>query len=281
MANKTVDHTAIRTALWRALHVEVDDPPYVFEDVMGLRLISPSENWRERPDMDPENTKLFRASIVARARFIEDLVLEQIGLGIDQYVILGAGLDTFAQRRPATKNLRIFEIDQPSTLAWKQQRLGETQLPVPDWLTFVSVNFEAGDSWLDRLVAAGFEPSKPAVVASTGVSLYLTRDAIMRTLCLCARLALGSTLAMTYILPPELADDEERPGIEMAMKGARAGGTPFNSFFTSIEMKSMAIEAGFRNATHVSAAELLKRYFSDRTDGFHPPKSEEILIGNV
>jgi len=91
------DSTAVRTALWRALHVHVDPPPHIFEDEVGLKLSAPDEEWRHRPDMHPEGTKPFRASIVARARFVEDLVLEQAGHGVSQYVILGAGLDTFAQ----------------------------------------------------------------------------------------------------------------------------------------------------------------------------------------
>jgi O-methyltransferase involved in polyketide biosynthesis len=91
------DSTAVRTALWRALHVQVDPPPHVLEDEIGLQLAAPEEGWRQRPDMDPHFTKLFRASIVARARFIEDLVTDHAGRGVGQYVILGAGLDTFAR----------------------------------------------------------------------------------------------------------------------------------------------------------------------------------------
>lgn len=97
------DSTAVRVALWRAMHVQVDPPPHVLEDEIGLRLAAPDDGWRRRPDMDPEATRGFRAGIVARARFIEDLVAEQAGHGIAQYVILGAGLDTFAQ--PQTKSL--------------------------------------------------------------------------------------------------------------------------------------------------------------------------------
>src|SRR5215813_13385181 len=92
------DSTAVRVALWRALHLEVDPPPHVFEDAVGLQLAAPDEGWRSRPDMSPF-TRPFRASILARARFIEDLVAEQVERGVGQYVILGAGLDTFAQRR--------------------------------------------------------------------------------------------------------------------------------------------------------------------------------------
>ena len=94
------DSTAVRVALWRALHVELDPLPHVLEDEIGLRLAAPEEGWRDRGDMDPVATSGFRASIVARARFVEDLVADEAARGVDQYVILGAGLDTFAEREP-------------------------------------------------------------------------------------------------------------------------------------------------------------------------------------
>src|SRR5579859_6824036 len=119
------DSSAVRVALWRAIHVQADPPPHVLVDEIGLKLAAPEEGWRNRPDMNPDWTKLFRASILARARFIEDLVMEQARKGVGQYVILDAGLDTFAQRRPPTAGLRVFEVDQPGHQAWKKQRLIE------------------------------------------------------------------------------------------------------------------------------------------------------------
>src|SRR5437867_5397432 len=165
----TPDSTAVRVALWRAMHLQVDPPPYVLEDEIGLKLAAPDEGWRRRPDMDPHATSLFRASIVARARFIEDLVVEQAGRGVGQYVILGAGLDTFAQRRPEiASRLKVFEVDQPGPQAWKPQRLIELGFAIPDWLRLVPVDFEASASWWQQLAGAGFDPGQPAVVASTG-----------------------------------------------------------------------------------------------------------------
>src|SRR5437867_5424895 len=162
------DNTAVRVALWRALHVEVDSPPHVLEDEVGLKLAAPDDGWRSRPDMRPF-TRPFRASIVARARFIEDLVAEQVAHGVGQYVILGAGLDTFAQRRPElASRLRVFEVDQPGPQAWKRQRLIELGFAIPDWLRLVPVDFEASASWWQQLAGAGFDPGQPAVVASTG-----------------------------------------------------------------------------------------------------------------
>lgn len=272
------DNTAVRVALWRALHVEVDPPPHVFEDVVGLKLAAPDEGWRDRPDMSPF-TRPFRASIVARARYIEDLVAEQAANGVGQYVILGAGLDTFAQRRPElASHLRVFEIDQPGPQAWKRRRLVELGLGIPSFLQLVPVDFEAGDAWWERLSASGFDTGQPAVVASTGVSMYLSKDAIAATLRQVAALAPGSTLAMSFLLPIELADPEVRPGIERAIAGAQAAGTPFISFFTPTEMLTLARDAGFREVRHVSAAMLAQRYFAGRTDGLCPPNNTEELL---
>ncbi|MGE0800248.1 MAG: class I SAM-dependent methyltransferase [Lautropia sp.] len=276
------DNTAVRVALWRALHVEADAPPHVLEDTVGLQLAAPDADWRNRPDMSPF-TRPFRASILARARFIEDLVAERIAAGVGQYVILGAGLDTFAQRRPeSASRLRVFEIDEPGTQAWKRRRLVELGFGVPPFLQLVPVDFEAGDAWLERLTASGFDPAQPAVVASTGVSMYLTRDAISATLRQVAALASGSTLAMSFMLPIEMQDPEIRPGVERAAAGARASGTPFISFFTPAQMLALARDAGFREVRHVSADALARRYFAGRADGLRPPSnSEELLVATT
>src|SRR5262245_56669848 len=188
------DSTAVRVALWRALHVQVDSPPHVLEDEIGLKLVSPDEGWRSRPDMDPNFTSSFRASIVARARFIEDLVVEQAARGISQYVLLGSGLDTFAQRRPEiASRMLVFEIDQPGHQSWKRQRLIELGYGIPEWLRLVQVDFEAGDAWWQELSDAGFDAGRPAIAASTGVSMYLTKEAIAATLRQIAAFASGST----------------------------------------------------------------------------------------
>jgi methyltransferase (TIGR00027 family) len=273
------DSTAARVALWRALHVEVDAPPPVLADETGLALLAPDKDWRNRPDMHPEGTKPFRASIVARARFIEDLVIQLAAQGVGQYVLLGAGLDSFAQRRPEiASRLTMFEVDQPGPQAWKRRRLAELGFGVPEWLRLVSVNFEAHEPWWDRLVASGFDAGKPAIVTSTGVSMYLTTEAIMATLRQMAELASGSTFVMSFLLPLEMADPEIRPALEMAEKGARASGTPFISFFTPDAMMNLARNAGFRDVAHVSAEMLGQRYFAGRSDGLYPARNTEELL---
>jgi methyltransferase (TIGR00027 family) len=276
------DNTAVRVALWRAMHLEVDPQPHVLEDDVGLKLIAPDEGWRRRPDMDAETTRLFRAAIVARSRFVEDLVVEQAGRGIRQYVILGAGLDSFAQRRPAeASGLRVFEVDQPGPQAWKRQRLIELGFGIPEWLRLAPVDFESGDSWWEQLNNAGFHPDQPAVVASLGVSMYITKHATADTLHQVAALAAGSTLAMSFMLPLEFAEPGELARRDAAEKGARASGTPFISFYTPAEMLTLAREAGFKHAKHISAAEFTQCYFAGRTDGLRPGNSEALLVATT
>jgi methyltransferase (TIGR00027 family) len=228
-------------------------------------------------------TRPFRASIIARARFVEDLVIEQVARGVEQYVILGAGLDTFAQRRiELASRIRVFEIDQPGAQAWKRQRLIELGFGIPPYLDLVPVDFEAGDNWWQRLSAAGFDSTRAAIIASMGVSMYLTKEAIMATLQQVAALASGSTFAMSFIMPIELMDAEVRTGMERAAAGAQASGTPFISFFTPAEMLALARDAGFKQVEHVSAAMLAERYFASRTDGLRPPNhAEELLVATT
>ncbi|WP_406216409.1 class I SAM-dependent methyltransferase [Streptomyces decoyicus] len=280
--NEGPDSSAVRVALWRAMHMQVDSPPHVIEDEVGLQLAAPDEGWRRRPDMDPRGTSGFRAAIVARARFIEDLVAEQADHGVSQYVVLGAGLDTFAQRRPEiASRLRVFEIDQPGTQAWKRRRLTDLGHGIPDWLRLVPVDFEAGADWWEQLSEAGFDPGRPAVVVCTGVTMYLTKDATTATLRRLAGLAPGSTLAMTFMLPTELVDDADRPALEATTPQAQAAGTPFISFYTPQEMLALARDAGFKDAHHVPGSVLAERYFAGRADGLRPSSGEDLLVATT
>jgi methyltransferase (TIGR00027 family) len=269
-ASEEPESTAVRVALWRALHVEVDASPPVLD------------GWRDRPDMHPQGTSGFRAAIVARARFIEDLVVEEASHGVTQYVVLGAGLDTFAQRRPdVASGLRVFEIDQPGPQAWKRRRLVELGYGVPDWLRLVPVDFETDADWWAQLQAAGFDARAPAVVVSTGVAMYLSEEATAATLRRMAGLAPGSTFAMSFMLPPDLLDEADRAGLEAAARGARASGTPFLSFYRPEAMLALARQAGFDDVRHVSGAVLAERYFAGRPDGLRPSSGEDLLVAGT
>ena len=219
-------------------------PPHILSDEPGLKLAAPGDKWRRRPDMHPEGTRRFRMSVVIRARFVEDLVARKASEGVQQYVILGAGLDTFAQREPElASRLQIFEVDQPNAQSWKRKRLIDLGYELPNWLHLVPVDFETKHDWWQKLLDAGFEADRPSVVAATGVTMYLTKAAVAKTLRQMARLASGSTLAMTFLLPKEAVAPSGRAQRDGAEKGARKSRTPFISFFSSSEMLALAREA--------------------------------------
>ncbi len=201
--------------------------------------------------------------------------------GISQYVILGAGLDTFVQRRPdIASKLQIYEIDKHDTLVWKNLRLIELGFGIPEYLHFVSVNFETS-SWWKQLLKAGFNTDKPAVVACTGVSLYLSKEAIADTLNKIATLAPGSKLAMTFYLPMELLNEEDKPMQEIAEKGAREAGTPMISFFLPDEILTLADKSGFKDAKIISTKDMEEYYFTNRADNLLPASGEVFLLATT
>ncbi|WP_333625032.1 class I SAM-dependent methyltransferase [Sphingobacterium siyangense] len=279
MKTRQPDNTALRTALWRALHVLTDEKPYVIDDKIGYNLIKPEAEWQERPDM--KYTKRLRASIVARARFVEDVAKTEVENGIKQYVVLGAGLDSFAQRNTEiSSQVDIYEIDQPDTLIWKEEKLIENAYKIPDNLHFVPVDFET-TSWWTELLNKGFDTNKKAVVSCTGVTLYLTKKAITDTLKKMTLLASGSTIAIAFYLPLEQLDEEDKPMQEIAMKGAAASGTPFVSFFSVEDIVKLAGEIGLKEIQTVSTKDMIEKYFKGRTDNLVPASGEFFLVAKT
>src|SRR5262245_9001504 len=230
--------------------------------------------------MHPDGTRAFRASIVARARYLDDLVIERAAAGVEQYVILGAGLDSFAQRHPDIA-VRIFEVDQPGTQDWKRRRLTEIGYPPGENLQFVPVDFERGEAFPDALRANGFDADRPAVISSMGVSMYLTKEATETTLRQVAALAGGSVLSMTFMLPVDLVDAAERPMQEGVEAAAAGSGTPFISHYAPDEMVEMCRAAGFSSVQHISPDDLTARYFTGRSDGLRPPTAEQLIVATV
>lgn len=272
---------AIKIAMWRALHLRVDAPPHVLKDDIGLQIAAPGIGWRRRGDMKKNRFRRARASIVARGRFIEDLVLEKNRLGVDQYVILGAGLDTFAQRRREfSETLRIFEVDDPDLQGWKRQRLVELGFGIPDHLQFVPAYLGITGIWWSQLLTKGFDPERPAVLAALGLSTCLSRETTWNMLCGAAGLAAKSVLVMTFMLPPNCVDPEERHIRQEIGRCAQAAGEPFMSYLVP-DILELAREAGFKKIQHLSSADLTERYFSDRVDRLCPSNSEHFLVAEV
>ena len=280
------DLTAVGAAFGRAAHVFFDDPPYVLDDMLSIQLADAdvlraaqllTTDGRLAAVRDDPRAQ-WRGTFVGRARFVEDLVGESLEMGIDQYVILGAGLDTFAQRRPdVVSRLQIFEVDEARTQQWKRDRLRALTLPVPPTLRFVPVDFESGDSWVTAIVTHGFNAARPAVIASTGVTQYISVDAIATTMREAARLASGTTFVCSFVLPVDLIDADERELRAVTEKRTATRGYPWISFYSPEQFLSLARVAGFDDVQHVSAKALNERYCVARSDGLRAVSGEHLI----
>lgn len=200
-----------------------------------------------------------RGFIAGRARFAEDALAEAVRAGLDQVVVLGAGLDTFAYRNPYP-GVRVFEVDHYDTQMWKRERLAQAGIAVPDGAVFVPVDFER-DELTDELAAAGFDPSRPAFVMWMGVTVYLTRDAITATLRALGGLAAGTELVFDYGVPaPEPADERERALRAERARRLAAIGERWISFLTPEEVGRLLGTAGFDVVEDVPTTEIARRY---------------------
>ena len=251
----------------RAAHQLVDRPP-IFDDPLALKIIGEEaaaelREGREARAMTPSNG--LRAFIAARSRFTEDCLAEATARGVTQYVLLGAGLDTFAYRA-VRKGLRVFEVDHPATQAWKRARLSEVRIVTPDWVTYAPVDFER-ETIREGLARVGFDFSAPAVFAWLGVVPYLTREAVMGTLSFVASLAKGSEIVFDYAETPGKESPEQRAHFDAMAERVAASGEPFRSFFEPDALLGDVKALGFSFVENVNAAALNARYFEGRADG--------------
>jgi methyltransferase (TIGR00027 family) len=264
MEHGTPSHTALRVALRRAAH-QLYDAPRVFADPIAVPLLGAeyAEALRRTPTRDDRPYSIaMRAHLVARSRYAEDALASAVNHGVKQYVLLGAGLDTFAYRNPYT-DLRVFEIDHPATQLWKHGLLERNGIPIPPSLTYVPVNFETQSLELE-LIQAGFDRSAPAFFSWLGVVPYLTLDAFRTTVGFLSTLAPGTGLALDYgqpraVLPPleQLAHDSLASRVEQS-------GEPFQLFFTP---QQIAAELhAFRAIEDIGRDEINARYFAGRSD---------------
>jgi methyltransferase (TIGR00027 family) len=268
------DHQPSRTAqgaaLHRAAHQLLDMPP-VFADPLALKIIGREAESELRAALIRIRTERagLRAFIAARSRFSEDTLAEAVAQGVRQYVLLGAGLDTFAYRAArAFPGLSVFEVDHPATQSWKRERLVEAGIAVPDVLTYAPVNFET-ETLAEGLARAGFDAKAPAVFAWLGVVPYLTRDAIMATLGFIARLPHGTTAIFDYGEPPSERDVAATAAHREMAERVAASGEPFRSFFKAEDLKRDLAALGFSIVEDFDAAILNARYFSGRGDDLH------------
>jgi methyltransferase (TIGR00027 family) len=265
MFDEQPSRTAFRVALRRAAHQILDDPR-VFEDPLALAIVqADAETLRSDPKGQERYSRVMRAFMAVRSRYAEDGLAAAFEGGTRQYVILGAGLDTFAYRNPFP-GLRVFEVDHPATQAWKRHRLEAAGIAVPDSMTFAPVDFES-QTLVEGLDRAGFQKGRRAFFSWLGVVPYLTRSAAMETLGFVASLPAGSEIAFDYALPPESLDPVRRQAFDALAARVAAIGEPFQTFFDPADLEAELRRMGFASFEDLGSEEINARYFSGRPDG--------------
>lgn len=266
MLDTVASRTAHRVAVRRAEH-QVLDFPRIFDDPLALRIIEPESLAKIRPghvNRKQRLTKSFRAFMALRSRWAEDELAKAVQMGIRQYVILGAGLDTFAYRNPYP-DLQVFEVDHPATQAWKLERLAGAGIPIPPGVQFVPAHFER-ETVAEALAATEFRPDKPAFFAWLGVTPYLTDRAFEETMRFVAARPHGSGVAFDYAIPRTHLNPVESMALDALSLHVKNAGEPFQLFFEPPVMLARLLGMGFHTIEDLGRDEMNARYYVGRGD---------------
>jgi methyltransferase (TIGR00027 family) len=276
--------TAQRVAMLRAAHQLLDDPK-VFDDPAALRIIGKED--ASAPQADPRHSgttplsSYLRAFVAARSRWAEDELALGVRRGVRQYVILGAGLDTFAYRNPHPPGvLHVFEVDHPATQTWKRTRLDEVGIALPDDLTFAPVDFEA-QTLEEGLRTAGCDPGRSAFFSWLGVTEYLTAEAVRATLRFIASAPVGSAVVFDYMVSPSLLTPEQRFRFDAVSQRVALAGEPWRAFFNPGLLTKELRAMGFGYVRDSGPEEINTRYFKNRTDGLRVGSLSHVMIARV
>jgi methyltransferase (TIGR00027 family) len=280
---KGPSRTAVLTAVGRALYRE-EPPPWVLDDHLAFDLAGDdAADVRDElvARLPQPSLLVFNRWVCVRARLPEDTVEDAMQSGVRQYVVLGAGLDTFAYRRRdlMDRGLRVFEVDHPATQQWKRERLGELAIELPSTLVYAPVDFERQtlESGLD---AAGFDFSAQAVFSWIGVTMYLTLDAINATLTTVARCPSGTRIVLTYNQPKQALVGLAAETDAALSSIAAEMGEPFVSLFRPTEIEALLRERGFGQLEHFGPDEARTKYFPGRDD-FEFFGAQRLITGTV
>jgi methyltransferase (TIGR00027 family) len=268
MESSVPSRTAQGAAMHRAAH-QLLDRPVIFEDPLALKIIGPESAEEIRQGVarqsKPESGGL-RAFLSVRSRFTEDSFAAAYERGARQYVLLGAGLDTFAYRAVSRfAGVTVFEVDHPATQNWKRERLREVGIAIPGIVTYAPVDFER-ETLRDGLTRANFDFGRPAFFAWLGVVPYLSREAVMGTLSFVGQtMKSGSEIVFDYPTPADPSDKSSR--FEEMAKRVAALGEPFRSAFEPAELKQDLAKAGYSLVEDMDSRALNALYFQGRSDG--------------
>ena len=274
MSEKQASRTALATAYLRAAHQVLDAEPRILDDPVALRLLGDVAVTRihdTEARFRSVGARTLRAHLVLRSRLAEDRLAAAVGRGVRQYVILGAGFDTFAWRQPAwAGSLRILEVDRSGTQDAKRAHLAAARMAVPDNLAFATLDFEH-ESLLDILARHGFDAGTPTFFSWLGVTMYLHEAAIDATLRAMAAFPAGSEVVLTYKRPLHPDDEDAEAQAHLAERVA-ASGEPFVSYFEPEAMAARLRAAGFATVELLSGAEAGERYFQSRPADLPVPR---------
>lgn len=261
--------TAQRVAIHRAEHQILDRPP-VFDDPLAVRIIGTAA--ASQLTSGPAGnrgvaSRSMRAFMAARSRYAEDQLAAAVGRGVSQFVILGAGLDTFAYRNPfSDSNLTVFEVDHPATQEWKRLRLEETGIVAPRSVTFVPVDFSR-QSLENELRRAGFDPRNGAFFSWLGVTQYLSREVVFEAFRWVHSISQASGIVFDYALPRRSLSWLNRISFDALARRVAGAGEPFQGFFDPAELADELRSIGFRRIEDLGPDEINSRYFHGRRDG--------------
>jgi methyltransferase (TIGR00027 family) len=261
--------TAERAAIRRASHQLLDDPK-VFDDPLALAMVGPDVQLALRRDprgFETAWSRPLRAFLAARSRYTEDALSLAVERGTRQYVLLGAGLDSFAYRNPyEAKGLRVFELDCASTQSFKRQRLRDVGIGIPGSVTFAAHDFEDGALGA-TLVRAGFDATRPALFAWLGVTPYLTPRSVVTTLDALARTgAAGSELVFDFCGSPASLNAIARRAFDGLARRLRERGEPWLAFFDPRELERDVLALGFARIEILGPKDIHAQYFEGRRD---------------
>lgn len=265
-------------AIMRALHQSIDDDPKILVDPVAPRLIEGDNDggWLA-PLLDHPFAKGWRAGFALRARYAEDCLAEGAQRGVTQYVILGAGLDTFPYRQPSwARSLSIYEVDHPITQQWKRGRLRVAEIAVPSNVRFVPVDFETA-SVPEVLRLSDFSFRARTLCSWMGVTQYLTREALEATFQFALSLPPGSEIVFSFILPEEAVSGVEAQALTTAAKRAAEAGEPWLTRLYPDELTTKLRLLGFSRVIHLTPEKARESYFQNRRDGLRERHGEQLM----
>ena len=275
--------TALTSAAARAAHLIVDHEPLIFSDTLAALFLADRADellsYHRRHGSHPVLAGA-RATVTARSRYTEDRLADALRRGVTQYLIIGAGLGSFAYRSPLARHVRVVEADHPATQRWKRRMLAATGTAALGDLRYAEADLESA-ALAGQLASAGFDFSRPALVSLLGVTMYLTRQAIAGTLLVIGRCAPGTELIAEYTVPVGLQDARGRAYARLVAPDAAGRGEPWRTFLDPAGMSALLDQHGFGGVTHVGQHDMVDGTLWNRTDALQPSRLFQLADGLV